>query len=165
MKVSSRTSRQGSGGTKAATTSRPGGASKGAGQGSRGAGDKIEAAHSPFLEAFKVTSDELTTKELEEMLLNVDEAAQALMQDPIYENMITYKDMVKRLMKETLSRLYRVRERMSRRNFEEKIYVIVEEVDKRLTALTEEILASQVDPLTLVAKLDEIRGMLVDLYT
>lgn len=162
MKVSSRTSRQNSGGTKATTTS---GASKGAGQGSKGGGDKIEAAHSPFLEAFKITSDELTTKELEEMLLDVDEAAQALMQDPIYENMITYKDMVKRLMKETLSRLYRVQERMSRRNFEEKIYVIVEEVDKRLTALTEEILASQVDPLTLVAKLDEIRGMLVDLYT
>lgn len=155
MKVS-RTSRQTSGGTGAVTTS---GSSKG---GTRG---KVKATHSPFLEALKVTSDDLTTKELDEILLSVDEAGRALMEDPTYENLITYKDLVKRFMKETLSRLYRVREKMSRRTFDEKIYVIVEEVDKRLAALTDEVLASQIDPLTLVAKLDEIRGMLVDLYS
>lgn len=69
-------------------------------------------------------------------------------------------------MKLVTEKLYRVKERLSSRATDrQKIYTILEEVDKRLNLLTEEFLAGQSNSLSLVAKMDEIRGMLVDLYS
>jgi hypothetical protein len=46
-----------------------------------------------------------------------------------------------------------------------KVYIIVDMVDKELEKLTKALLESQSDSLDILAALDRIRGMLVDMYT
>jgi hypothetical protein len=78
---------------------------------------------------------------------------------------LKYKDLVQEFMKQVMERLYRVKEVLGRRFVDQqKIYIIVEKVDKALDALTEEVLSSQANSLSVAAKLDDIRGMLIDLY-
>lgn len=42
--------------------------------------------------------------------------------------------------------------------------MVVETIDEKLEELTREFLAKQVSPLELVSRLDEIRGLLLDLH-
>lgn len=45
-----------------------------------------------------------------------------------------------------------------------KVHVILQKVDAELEALTREVLAKQSTPIALLARLDQIRGLLLDLY-
>jgi hypothetical protein len=126
---------------------------------------KIEQKHSPFLEELKSTTDEKTVAELDELLGKIDEQGKLLVQDTTLRNLLKYKDLVQEFMKQVMERLYRVKEVLGRRFVDQqKIYIIVEKVDKALDALTEEVLSSQANSLSIAAKLDDIRGMLIDLY-
>lgn len=126
----------------------------------------LEAKKTSFIEELRESSDPKTKEILDEVLGKIDGAARLFLEHPILDNLLTYKDLVRRFMKLVTEKLYRVKERLSSRATDrQKIYTILEEVDKRLNLLTEEFLAGQNDSLSLVAKMDEIRGMLVDLYS
>lgn len=45
-----------------------------------------------------------------------------------------------------------------------KVHVILQKVDLQLDALTKDVLSRQTTPLKLLERLDEIRGLLLDLY-
>jgi hypothetical protein len=119
-----------------------------------------------FVEELRKTGDLRTKEVLDEVLSEIDEAAKDFLERPIYGNLLRYKELVKRFMKVVVSKLYRTRETISSRRVDpQKIYTLIEEVDKNLGLLTEEVLSGQADSLSLMAKIDEIRGLLVDLYT
>jgi len=46
----------------------------------------------------------------------------------------------------------------------QKIYTVTKLIDKKLDALTKLVLTQQAQNITLLATLDEIRGLLIDLY-
>jgi hypothetical protein len=126
----------------------------------------IEAKKTSFIEELRETSDLKTKEILDEVLGSIDEAAREFLEHTTYENLLIYKGLVQRFMKVAIERLYKVKERLSSKATDrQKIYTIIEEVDKKLKLLTEEILSKQNDPLSLIAKMDEIRGMLVDIYS
>ncbi|HTB22831.1 MAG TPA: YaaR family protein [bacterium] len=45
-----------------------------------------------------------------------------------------------------------------------KVHVILQKVDDAMEALTREVLAKQATPIAILARLDQIRGLLLDLY-
>jgi uncharacterized protein YaaR (DUF327 family) len=47
----------------------------------------------------------------------------------------------------------------------QKVYTLVQQIDATLAELTEMVKEGQENQLEILAKLDAIRGMLVDLYT
>ena len=131
-----------------------------------GAGGGVEAKKTSFIEELRESSDLKAKGILDEVLGSIDEAAGLFLEHPTYENLLNYKSLVQRFMKVVIENLYRVKERLSSKATDrQKIYTLLEEVDKRLNLLTEEVLSGQSGPLNLVAQMDEIRGMLVDLYS
>ncbi|MBO6112551.1 MAG: YaaR family protein [Lachnospiraceae bacterium] len=80
------------------------------------------------------------------------------------KDMRKYRALVKEFMNEILNRSHK----FSRQNFLDKrgrhrVYGIIHLVDKNLDELAEELLKDESDNLSVLAKIGEIRGLLIDL--
>ncbi len=129
---------------------------------------RVSLSVSPFLESLVEAElsfdgeEEGEKRSLDEILRDLDEAGKKLKDDPSLENLKRYKSLVKSFLKGALMRAYKVREVMSRRTG--KLFVLVERVDRALEELVEGVLKRQVDALWIASKLEEIRGLLIDIY-
>ncbi len=96
----------------------------------------------------------------------VEEYSAALRRSPNFENLYRYKQAVRFVLARLVKAVYSVEDKVSydvqgRR----RLYVMVEQVDRRLEELTRLFLQKEVPSLELARRLDEIRGMVLDLYT
>ena len=108
----------------------------------------------------------LTREELEQLLKKIDEQGARLTNTPTYDELKSYRTLVKDFVGEAISRMYSLHtsagwDRLGR----QKVYTTVRRIDEELEAMAEHIRLGQADPLTIVAGQDAIRGMLVDLYS
>jgi hypothetical protein len=101
---------------------------------------------------------------LSELLDAVTVAGEELKADPGIAQVMAYKDAVRRFMAKVVRDSYRTEERATGSGFKKrKKYTIVRIIDAKLESLAAEILRRQRDQLEILRRLDEIRGLLVDL--
>jgi uncharacterized protein len=102
---------------------------------------------------------------LEELLDDVTEFGENLKRDPTMERIKTYKYAVRRFMARVVKDSYIAEEKSGGgTSFKKrKKYTIVRVVDEKLESLAAEILRHQRDQLEILRRMDEIRGLLVDL--
>lgn len=117
-----------------------------------------------FLEVLQ--SEHNVQIDLEVAMAQIDEYARRLRESPVYENLRRYKEGVRTVLRLLVKKSYTVTEQsfydhQGRR----RLYMLVESIDQKLEELTRSFLDEQMDSLELVQRLDEIRGMLLDLYT
>jgi uncharacterized protein YaaR (DUF327 family) len=75
-----------------------------------------------------------------------------------------YKRMLAEFMREAVRFSYEFKKNSARdRHGRHKIYAVIKKINKKLEELTENILGQQVDTIQLIADIDEVNGMLVDL--
>ncbi len=75
-----------------------------------------------------------------------------------------YRALIKEFMNEIVSRSHKFsRENFLDRRGRHRVYGMVKLVDKALDELAEELLKDEKDHLTILNKIDEIRGMLLDI--
>ncbi len=104
--------------------------------------------------------------DLEAALEKIDEYARKLKESPVLENLLRYKKQVRAILRLLLKESYAVKEqRFYDPQGRRRQFFLVESINEKLAELTEIFLAEQVDGLELVNRLDEIRGLLLDLYT
>jgi hypothetical protein len=126
----------------------------------------INEVESPFAEQLSRAEETETRKELDKLLEKIDEQAKIFLSQPIFENMRKYKELVQAFMKEVSNKLYKIREHTSSRFVKNrKVYFLLEKIDEKLIELTEKVLSEQAKTIELVSCVDEIRGMLMDLYS
>lgn len=97
---------------------------------------------------------------LASLMAEIDEAGRQLVRHPIRAELARYRALVGRFMREATGKMATAERRADRRN---RIFVLVQVVDKKLEELTELLVEGQADALALLAKLQEIQGLLVDL--
>ncbi len=126
---------------------------------------KDEAVVSPaFLEVLQAKKTEQI--DFATALEEIDECACKLKESPVYGNLLRYKKMVRVLLLFLIEETYHVLEQscydpQGRR----RLFLLVERIDGQLEQLTQDFLKEQLDRLELVSRLDEIRGLLLDLYS
>lgn len=103
------------------------------------------------------------------LLSNISDQSKLLLDSPIYDNLVKYKDMVKKFMKEVISELYVLKKNITSQATAQKIgqknmYFFVEKVNENLIALTEDILRKQAKPIAIASRLNFIQGLLMDMY-
>jgi hypothetical protein len=107
---------------------------------------------------------------LDELLTQISSQGKLLIQSPIYENLVKYKDLVKRFMQEVISNVYVLKKHITSQAMVRKtgqkptVYFMIEEVNKELITLTEEILRNQAQPIAIAGRLNFIQGILMDMY-
>ncbi|PRX26443.1 hypothetical protein BX659_12033 [Orenia metallireducens] len=123
---------------------------------------KIEGRKTDFLEELTKVHGVQIKGKLDELLEMIDQQGERLNKHRTFRELIRYKKMVKQFVKETVGQMYDVQEDYS--PMQGKVHTIVKSVDKSLEDLTKMILDEQSSQLDILGKLDEVRGMLVDLY-
>lgn len=105
-------------------------------------------------------------KNLEELLDEIYELGEAVKKEPGQETVLSYKRAVRRLVRIAVNRGLDVEEQLSSPNIlRQKRFTLVKVIDQRLDRLVSEVLVSQRDAIDVLARIDEINGLLVDLVS
>jgi len=127
--------------------------------------NEVSHDHSNFATVFKNSAVETRKQVCTTLLKKIDEYSAELRKSPTPEGIKRYRQLVKEFMKEALNDAYQVDteakwDRMGNR----REFVLVKKINQSLEELMDSFAGQEKKQLDLIAKLDEIRGMLVDLY-
>jgi uncharacterized protein YaaR (DUF327 family) len=99
------------------------------------------------------------------LLKKIDEQSVKLRNSPSIEGIKQYRKLVREFIEETLGHSYSVEtDTKWDRGGNRREFIIVKKINQSLEDLFESVLNQEKKQFDLVAKLDEIRGLLVDLY-
>lgn len=133
-------------------------------------GTGVGGIESSFLDELKRLSvPDLAPSELperlEDLMAELDRQGRRLQERPVLEELARYKALVKEFLERTVKKAFQASTRtVGGRLSRQRSYQIVEVVDKKLSELTLVVLDKERKNIDLAAKLDEIRGLLLDLY-
>lgn len=103
---------------------------------------------------------------LNDMLSEIDEAAEKLKENLNIDNLLSYKKKVKQFLQNAVNSMFRRNKRESiGLNGRKKIYTIVDKVNDKLEMMTQEFIEGNKKNIDLLSAIEEIRGLLVDIYS
>ena len=128
--------------------------------------EKIEVMQSPFYDKLlEITEVEDIKLELDQLIEQIDKVGKKFARDANINNLKEYKSLIKAFLDTVINKMYRVKEKYGHRSWvKQKVFIIVEKINKKLELLTKFILEKENENINLLATLDEIRGLLIDLY-
>lgn len=126
---------------------------------------EIAPEEETFKTVFKNTTLETHKQICTALLEKIDAQSAALKRSPTPDGIKRYRQLVKEFMKEPLNDAYHLDtkakwDRMGNR----REFVIVKKINQALEELIDSVVGQSQEQLNLIAKLDEIRGLLIDLY-
>jgi len=103
--------------------------------------------------------------EMSQMILDIEDRGKKLYASKGRKEFEDYKDSVKKFMQKVVNSSFRLEEKHGKKKDGKfVVYLTTQKVDEALENLAQLLLAGQQDSMRIVAALDEIRGMLLDLY-
>ena len=102
---------------------------------------------------------------LEEQLLAIDEQANRLASMRTMEELVRYRERVKVFLQTVLQSALAVETVQVQERRRIRQYHLVQQVDELLLTLAAEVLSKELPRLAILSRLDEIRGLLVNLST
>lgn len=116
-----------------------------------------------FMLASNIEEAELKDK-LNSMMTQITEQGEKISKHMDIGDMKRYRELVKGFMNEVVSHSYEFsRENFLDRRGRHRIYGIVKQVDKNLDDLANELMKEEKDNIAILNKVDEIRGLLLDI--
>lgn len=122
-------------------------------------------------DSFKFTLiSNIEEKELQEklgsMMQEITDQGEKISKHMDIKDMKRYRELVKDFMNEVVNRSHKFsRENFLDRRGRHRVYGIVKLVDKNLDDLAGELVKEEKDHLAIVSKIDDIRGLLLDIST
>ena len=131
----------------------------------RATGERMRETETDFGTELLEQKEALTADELDKLMQQIDEQGSRLSKTPTYEELRSYRDLVRQFIGEAVGSMYETHtqsgwDRLGRR----KVYTVVRKIDNKLEEMTESIRLGQADQLSIIASHEAIRGLLVDLY-
>lgn len=121
---------------------------------------------SSFGEQLHRVQGELVHKELENLYRDINQQGKLLIKTLNLKDLKKFRDMIQKFLDYAVNKMYHLKEQPGwDRRGRHKIYTSIETVNKELEDLTKMLLSEQKDQISILAKVDEIRGLLVDLYS
>lgn len=107
----------------------------------------------------------LQGQELQEFLTRLEKKGQQLAESFSLRDLSDFKDMVKSFLRSTFGQSRRVSEE-SFWDFQGRPKVLsrINDIDKALEELGQKVLDTQAKPLEILGQIDEIRGLIIDLF-
>jgi uncharacterized protein YaaR (DUF327 family) len=127
----------------------------------------VNALESSFLEELKKADykeEDDKRRSLDEILQNLDEQGRKFQDKPTMEELLKYKSLVRKFLDRTVRQSLKVHDHKGARKVSgQKLYKQIEIIDQKLSDLTLCIIQKETKNINLMARLDEIRGLLIDL--
>lgn len=124
------------------------------------------SAQGRFTADLAQTQEKLSRRRLDQLLGEITAQGKRLSQTPTYSELKAYRTLVSKFLGEAVGQMYVVDSQAGwDRHGRHKMYTTIKKIDSELSQLTEDVRQGQERQLSIAARLDGIRGMLVDLYT
>ncbi|MHC0038171.1 YaaR family protein [Pseudoneobacillus sp. C159] len=128
--------------------------------------DKTSPNQGSFQNMIKSYSKELTQEHLQQLLQNLDKQGQQLSEKRTFHELKKYRDLVKSFMSEVTKHGVGLYQTEIWDMYEgNKSLKTVQLIDRELVELADHVLNQQNSSLSVLEKVGEIKGMLINLYT
>lgn len=115
-----------------------------------------------FAESFDLAQQQQSREQLRAMVDKIKVAGKRLKSNQTFANLQEYKQIVREYLAFILKNYYKI---VKERNITQTtLYTRIEIIDKEIEELTLQFLSEQKETFAIVAKIDHIEGLLLDLY-
>lgn len=126
---------------------------------------KSDVRNTQFVEKFQNIKSEQVREHLEKLFTQITAQSEKINEKLHISEVVRYKGLVKEFLDVAVKNSHQ----FSKQNFldrrgRHRVYSIVKSVDRELEAITKEFLTKEVDRISIVKRLDDIRGMLLDVF-
>ncbi|WKV07672.1 YaaR family protein [Thermoanaerobacterium sp. CMT5567-10] len=119
-----------------------------------------------FEDVFDSEISKVNDSIINKMLNEIDDAAEKLKENLNLDNLLIYKKKVKEFLQSSINGMFQRNKRESiSLNGRKKIYTIVDKVNEKLEMMTKEFIEGNKKNIDLLSAIEEIRGLLVDIYS
>ena len=113
-----------------------------------------------FGQLMSTSMDEIN-EALDILMKTVDDSATEFLKDPSEPNLIKYTTAVRSFIKKANREAFSVEKIFDRHN---RLYTLVREVDEKIARITDDLMRGQWKSIELASRIQEIRGVLLDMY-
>lgn len=132
--------------------------------GKKSAPARVGGAAGAFASSLESISMANVISQLESVMNEIDRQAKELQKQKTFHSLKRYKDLVRKFMKTVTENLYVIKgSEVTDSTGRQKVLKTVQEVESSLEELTSRVLGSDRENVDILANMDDIRGMLVDL--
>lgn len=123
---------------------------------------KVIANKKEFSQSFSQARDRKSEEQLAKMVDDIKSRGNRLVITKTYADVSMYKKMIKEYLQSVLQFMYDTQKDIS--FWQTQYFITVETVDTRLEELTAQLLGDETENLNIAATIDEIQGLIVDIY-
>ncbi len=132
-------------------------------KGSKKVPQSINIVQSRFYDELKLAETEEIHVKFDNLVQEITKQGEKFYKNPNLHELKLYKSMIKEFLKYVTDNMFTL-EHHTGGKWKQKIYTVSKIIDEKLAALTKLVIAQQIQNINLLATLDEIRGLLIDLY-
>ncbi|ACB83634.1 YaaR family protein [Natranaerobius thermophilus] len=126
---------------------------------------KVNQKKQNFQTQFSKAHKQELNKELDRLVADINEKGQNLANQMTWESFISYRQSIKNFLQVFIGEAYEVTGSRGRNRFgSQKLYRHIETIDQKLAELGEKVVKNEGEKMEVIARIDEIRGLLLDLY-
>lgn len=123
-----------------------------------------EKPSTPFRSFVQVQKQDGQGELFQAMMVEVDEQGKRLSKSRTVRDLQLYKRLIRNFLQKAISYGLELSESRSWFDPNQPLQIIVKQVDERLITLTDEVLKAGSEPIRILSTLDEIKGLLINLY-
>lgn len=115
-----------------------------------------------FSQNFNFARDRKSEEQLKKVLEDIKKKGNRLVITKCYADVKAYKNLIKEYLQDVLAFMYNVKKDIS--FWQTQYFITVETIDNKLKELTETLLEDEKENLNIASTIDEIQGLIVDIY-
>jgi uncharacterized protein YaaR (DUF327 family) len=123
---------------------------------------KVVSNKKDFSQNFSFARQQRSEEQLKEMLEDIKKKGNRLAVTKCYGDVRAYKRLIQQYLKSVLDYMYSIHKDIS--FWQTQYFITVDTVDNKLAELTEMLLKNEKENLDIASTIDEIAGLIVDIY-
>ncbi|MDR3596914.1 YaaR family protein [Clostridium sp.] len=123
---------------------------------------KIISEKKDFSGSFNRERQKKSEEQLNKMIDDIKKRGSKLVTTKTYVDVIMYKKMIKEYLESILKFMYETKKDIS--FWQTQYFITVDTIDGKLEELTRGLLSDEKDNINMASTIDEIQGMIVDIY-
>lgn len=123
---------------------------------------KVVSEKKDFSQSFSRERERKSEEQLNEMIDDIKKRGNKLVLTKTYVDVVMYKKMIKEYLESILKFMYDTKKDIS--FWQTQYFITVETIDEKLEELTSLLMSEERGNINIAATIDDIQGMIVDIY-
>lgn len=123
---------------------------------------KIVSEKKDFSQSFSQERHKRSEEQLNKMIEDIKKRGSKLVTTKTYVDVVMYKRMIKEYLESILKFMYETKKDIS--FWQTQYFITVDTIDAKLEELTNSLLLDEKENINIASTIDEIQGMIVDIY-